>query len=88
MLLHADLDPAPERELDEIGAALMEEERRILAQVDRFNRGTAVDWTAVRTDGALRGKIAKARSRWRHPWMAQATAFADGLDRLAKSLQP
>jgi hypothetical protein len=76
------LDDGPTPELSEIRGALVLEERKILAIVDQYTHGGAVDWTHVETDPELRKKIDSARARWQHPWLTAAKAYADKIEAL------
>jgi len=82
------LEPAPEKELDPLQAALVVEERRLLAVVDRFNKGRPVEWPVQPMPADLRDRIEKSQARWRHPWLQAALAFTDRLERLARLLKP
>jgi hypothetical protein len=81
------LEPAPDKELDPLHASLVGEERRILAAVDRFNKGAPVDWPVQAPDAGLRDRILKARSRWKHPWLDAASAYVEGLEKLAGAVR-
>ena len=76
------LDDAPTPELSDLRGALAVEERRILAIVDQYTHGGAVDWTRVETDPDLRKKIESAKARWQHPWLTSAKAYADKIEAL------
>jgi hypothetical protein len=77
------LDDAPSPELDPIRLSLSHEEQKLMAVVDQFAKGGAVEWTLAEVDQELRQRIESARVRWQHPWLAGARAYADRLGQLA-----
>ena len=80
------LDDAPTQELAVLREALLREEHRILAQVDHYARGGAVEWPLVVTDAELSRKIESEKARWQHPWLAAARTYAVRLTELAELL--
>jgi hypothetical protein len=87
LLRGAALEPAPVADLEEFQLALAAEERRILAAVDRFNKGAQIEWPVRPADPALRDRIAKARARWRHRWLDAAATYFDGLEKLSLAVK-
>lgn len=87
LLRGAALEPAPVADLEEFHVALAAEERRILATVDRFNKGAAIEWPVRPADPDLKDRIAKARARWRHTWLDAAATYFDGLDKLSQAVK-
>ena len=81
------LDDAPTPDLSDLRGALAREERRILALVDQYSHGGAVEWAQIGTDPELRKKIESARARWQHPWLAAAKAYADKIEELTALLR-
>lgn len=81
------LEEAPSAELSDLPAAMGREERKILALVDRYSKGAAVEWPLVETDAALRDRIEKEHARWRHPWLAAAREHIEALAALAALLR-
>jgi hypothetical protein len=80
------LGDAPTPELADLRVALSHEEQKILALVDQYSRGGAVEWSLVETDPELRRRIGSEGARWRHPWFSEAKTFADKIDELARLL--
>ena len=80
------LEDAPTVELSELRGALAHEERRILALIDQYAHGGAVEWARIGTDPELRKRIESARARWQHPWLAAAKAYADKIEELTALL--
>lgn len=81
------LDEAPTPELGGLRDALAAEERKMLAVVDQYTHGGAVEWTRIGTDPQLRKKIESARARWQHPWLTAAKAYADKIEELTALLR-
>ena len=81
------LDDAPTPELGDLRTALAVEERRILAVVDQYTHGNAVEWARAETDPLIRKRIESARARWQHPWLAAAKAYADKIEELTGLLR-
>lgn len=86
-LLRGDpLDPAPTPELESLREALAAEERRLMAQVDLFTRGSVVNWSQAALHPELLQRVDTERARWQHPWLASAHTYAARLDELAGAL--
>lgn len=86
-LLRGDpLDPAPTPELESLREALAVEERRLMAQVDLFTRGSVVHWAQAALHPELLQRVDAERARWQHPWLASARAYAARLGELASVL--
>lgn len=81
-------DPPPTRELEAPAKELDEEERVLVMLADQFMKAAPVEWSRVRTDADLRGRISSALARWRHPWLQAAERRAKIVDELAKSIAP
>ena len=81
------LDEAPTPELGGLRAALADEEHKVLALVDQYTHGAAVDWARIGTDPELRKKIESAKARWQHPWLGAAKAYADKIEELTALLR-
>ncbi|HTF56238.1 MAG TPA: DNA polymerase ligase N-terminal domain-containing protein [Planctomycetota bacterium] len=81
-------EPPPTAELEPLAQALVEEERALVSLAEHFLKADAVDWSRVRTDNDLRGKIRGALARWRHPWLVAAERRVQFVDDLAKVVTP
>jgi bifunctional non-homologous end joining protein LigD len=81
------LDDAPTPELGDLREALAHEERKILAVVDQYTHGGAVEWSQAETDPQIRKKLESAKARWQHPWLASAKAYADKIEELTGLLR-
>ena len=81
-------DPPPSKELEEPAQSLDEEERALVTLADQFMKGAPVEWSTVRTEAELRGRIVSALARWRHPWLEAAERRAKIVEELAKSITP
>ena len=83
----AALEDAPTEELAALRTALSHQEQMILAQVDQYARGGAVEWSLVETDAELCRKIDRERARWQHPWLAAVREYADRIMELTELLR-
>jgi hypothetical protein len=81
------LEDPPSGELAPLREALLLEEQKILAQVDRYAHGAAVDWPLVEPVAGVYEKIDREKSRWQHPWLADAKKYADRLAELTRALR-
>ncbi len=86
-LREAGLDDAPTPELEDLRGALAREEKQLLGVVDQFTRGSEVQWSNAATDADVRRRLEKERTRWQHPWLVSATAYAASLETLAALLR-
>jgi hypothetical protein len=81
------LEDAPADELAPLREALLVEEQKILAQVDRYAHGGPVEWPLVEPAAEVYQKIDREKTRWQHPWLAEAKKYADRLAELTRILR-
>lgn len=81
------LEDAPTGELAPLRETLLAEEQKILSQVDRYTRGAPVDWPRIEIPAAVCERIDREKSRWQHPWLAEARKYAERLAELARALR-
>jgi hypothetical protein len=81
------LEDAPTGELAPLREALLAEEQKILSQVDRYSHGAPVEWPLLEPATEVYEKIDREKSRWQHPWLADAKKYADRLAELTRALR-
>jgi hypothetical protein len=87
LLRSAGLEDAPTPELQEVRSALAHEEQKLMAMVDQYAHGGAVEWSLAEVDAALARRIDHERLRWQHPWLAAAKNHSKRLADLAELLR-
>lgn len=88
ILRRPDPEPAPDTRLDRESALLLGESQRIFNAVDRFGRGLLIEWPLAPLDADLLKRLRQSAARWKHPWLDDTVALAEGLDGLVKAMNP